>query len=137
LDLINRLAGKVPEIAVGTHDWRLAEAVLERAKELGLSIELELLWGFPADRMIALAMERDARFRFYVPYSDTLLAYGIRHVLANPHKLSRGNYFEALIGLRPRLHHVRQALHHSIPPPIPASNRSRNHDGQTGPSRSS
>jgi hypothetical protein len=60
--------------------------------------------------MIAIAMKHGAPLRFYVPYGDTLLAYGIRHLLANPHKLSRGNYFEALAGQQPRLHRVRQAL---------------------------
>jgi hypothetical protein len=115
LELINRLAGRVPEIAIGTHDGRLAEAALERGKALGASIELELLWGFPADRMIALAMKHDARLRFYVPYGDALLVYGIRHLLANPHKLSRGNYFEALTGLPPRLQHVRRALYSRTP----------------------
>ncbi len=94
LTLIDRLAGNVPEIAVATHDYALAREAIARCKSAGSPVQLELLFGMPTARLIALAREMGVPVGFYVPYGDTLLIYGIHHFLKNPHKLLRPNLLE-------------------------------------------
>jgi len=103
LTLVERLAGKVPELALGTHDDRLAKSAIVRAASRGPSPQLELLYGFPVARMLALSKDLAVRVGVYVPYGDILTAYAIRHVLGHPHKLLRGSPRETLAGHRSRL----------------------------------
>lgn len=103
LALIDKLAGRVPEIAVATHDCSLAREALARCKDAGSPVQLELLFGIPAGDMLALSREMAVPVRYYVPYGDTLLIYGIRHFLANPHKLLRPNSLEVISSSRSKL----------------------------------
>lgn len=98
LTLVDLLAGKVPALAIATHDVGLACNAVARCRDSGSSIELELLYRFPAGSMIALARNLDIPIRLYVPYGDQLFVYGARHLLTNPHKLVRGNYLRAWFG---------------------------------------
>jgi proline dehydrogenase len=106
LALVDRLVTRVPTLVLGTHDPRLARRVLERCRDLGAPVQLELLFGFPSAAMIRLAREHGAPFGFYVPYGDALLLYGIRHLLLNPHKLTRGNYLAAFRGVDSRVNEI-------------------------------
>ena len=101
LALVDMLAGKAPALALATHDVGLAREAIARSKNSGSSIELELLYRFPADRMIALARELDFPIRFYVPYGRELFVYAARHLLTNPRKLARGNYLRSWLARRP------------------------------------
>lgn len=94
LELTNRLAGKIPEIAVATHDYELARQAIGRIKKTGSAVQLELIFGMPATGMIRLSKQLDIPVRFYVPYGDTLFVYGVRQFLTNPHKLLRPNLLE-------------------------------------------
>ncbi len=94
LELVSSLAGKVPEIVVATHDYGLAKEAINLAKTKGCSVQLELLFGMPASNMIDLAQRMGVSVRFYVPYSDALLIYGVRQFLTNPHKLLRPHLTE-------------------------------------------
>jgi proline dehydrogenase len=93
--LANRLAGRVPELAIATHDVGLARATIAAARSSG-SVMIELLHGFPLRGMIDVAEDMAVPLGFYVPYGPTLLSFALRHLIMNPGKLTRGNYFGAL-----------------------------------------
>jgi proline dehydrogenase len=110
LALADRLAGKVPEILVATHDVALAREAIARCKRAGSSVHLELLFGMPIGRMIALSREMAVPVRFYVPYGDTLLLYGIRQFLTNPHKLLRPDFPEVVASQNSKLARITTSL---------------------------
>jgi proline dehydrogenase len=110
LELIDRLAGRVPEIAVASHDRRLAAEAIARCRNAGCPVQLELLFGMPVGRMIALAREMHVPVRFYVPYGDTLTVYGIRYFLKNPFKLLRTDFTEVLAGYTSKLARIVKAM---------------------------
>jgi proline dehydrogenase len=103
VDLAERLTSRVPTLAIGTHDYDLAHDVLTRLRGSAQRVRLELLYGYPVCRMLALARKFEVPVAFYVAYGDTLLAYGIRDLLTHPHKLTRGNYLEAFASPSARL----------------------------------
>jgi len=103
LALVDRLAGNVPEIAVATHDYALAREAITRCRSVGSSVQLELLFGMPAGAMTRLSSEMGVPVRFYVPYGDTLLIYGIRFFLANPRKLLVPDFLQILAGQEAKL----------------------------------
>lgn len=94
LRLVDKLAGKVPELAIATHDYRLAKKAIKRAHKSGSKVQLELLFGMPATGMVHLAKEMDVSVRVYVPYGETLFLHGCRHMLRNPHKFLRSSVLE-------------------------------------------
>jgi proline dehydrogenase len=110
LALVDRLAGNVPEIAVATHDYALAREAIGRCKRARSSVQLELLFGMPTGEMIALSREMEVPVRFYVPYGDTLLIYGIRRFLANPHKLLRPDFLDVVSGHKTKLARIVSSL---------------------------
>jgi proline dehydrogenase len=103
LALVDRLAGNVPEIALATHDCALAREAIRRCQGTGTSVQLELLFGMPVLRSLALSRETGVPVRIYVPYGDTLLVNGIRLILSNPRILLRPGFPELLAGHRSRL----------------------------------
>jgi proline dehydrogenase len=96
LELVDLLAGEVPELAVATHDAVLAREVVARCRRKGAAVEFELFFGMPSSSMMSLARELQVPVRFYVPYGDTLIVYMVRDLLANPHKVLRPNALELL-----------------------------------------
>jgi len=94
LELVDQLAGAVPDLALATHDCLLAREAIAKCQKVGVSVQLELFFGRPASAMLALARETGVPVGFYVPYGDTLLVYVIRDLLTNPHKLLRRDSFE-------------------------------------------
>jgi proline dehydrogenase len=108
--LVDRLAGHVPEIAVATHDYPLAREAIARCMRSGTHIELELLFGIPASNMIKLSREMAIPLRFYVPYGDTLLVYGIRHFITYPHKLFRPDSLQVISSSSSKLARILESL---------------------------
>jgi proline dehydrogenase len=96
LTIVDRLTASVPEIAIATHDCRLAEEAINRARKNGTKVQLELLFGMPSVRMVALTKKMRVPLRFYVAYGDALLLYGIRHHLTAPYKLFRPDAMEVI-----------------------------------------
>jgi proline dehydrogenase len=94
LELVEQLAGKVPDLALATHDCILAREAIATCQKVGASVQLELFFGRPASAILALAREKGVSVGFYVPYGDTLLIYVIRDLLTNPQKLLRRDSFE-------------------------------------------
>jgi len=110
LDLVDQLAGMVPELALATHDCALARECIVRSKKAGSAVQLELFFGRPASDMLALSREMGVPLGFYVPYGDTLFIYVIRDLLANPLKLARRDSFELLGSQKTKLARITEAL---------------------------
>jgi proline dehydrogenase len=110
LDLVDRLAGNVPEIALATHDPALAREAVARCRGTGSRVQLELLFGMPVGRMIALSRDAGVPVRFYVPYGDTLLVYGIRRFLTNPRQFLRPGFLEIFGSHRRKLARIAESL---------------------------
>jgi len=94
LALVDLFAGAVPTITVATHDYELAKEAIVRIKKAGTQVQMELLFGMPCAKMISLSRQQRIPLRFYIPYGDTLLIYGIHHLLTNPHKFFRPGFLE-------------------------------------------
>lgn len=84
LAVVDRLAGRVPEVAVATHDADLAAQALTRLAARGTACELELLCGLPRRRVMVLARSQGVPVRFYVPFGEAWLPYALHQVLRQP-----------------------------------------------------
>ena len=84
LAVVDRLAGRVPQVAIATHDTDLAAQALTRLAARGTACELELLCGLPRRRVMALARSQGVPVRFYVPFGEAWLPYALHQVLRQP-----------------------------------------------------
>ncbi len=84
LDVIDRLAGKTPLVAIATHDRPLAEAAVDRLQAAGTACEIELLNGLPRRDMLALAQQRGIPVRYYIPFGVAWRPYALSKALDNP-----------------------------------------------------
>lgn len=84
LDVVGRLAGRCKQVRVATHDPVLARTALARLREAGTPCEMELLFGLPARRALAVAAHMSVPVRFYVPYGHAWLPYALRQATRNP-----------------------------------------------------
>ena len=84
LAVVERLAGRVPQVAVATHDAELAAEAQARLAARGTACELELLCGLPRRRVMALARRRGLPVRFYVPFGQAWLPYAMHQLLRQP-----------------------------------------------------
>jgi proline dehydrogenase len=84
LELIDRLAGQSPLVAVATHDVPLAAEAIKRLRTAGTPCERELLFGMPIKQSIAWCKENDVPVRIYIPYGPGYLPYAIDQLLRNP-----------------------------------------------------
>jgi proline dehydrogenase len=84
LAVVDRLAGRAAEVAVATHDPRLARASLLRLQDAGTPASLELLLGLPVDRVLHAVRDLDVRIRVYVAYGYPFTPYRIRAALRDP-----------------------------------------------------
>lgn len=83
LAIVDRLAGKVPLVAIATHDRRLASEALHRLKNAGSPCEMEQLSSLPQN-CTSLAKSLNVPMRLYIPYGYPSLPYNIHHVKARP-----------------------------------------------------
>jgi proline dehydrogenase len=84
LSIIDRLAGRVPSVAVATHDIPLARECLERLRTTNTRSEVELLFGLPVRPAIRLAREMAMPVRLYVPYGEAYLPYTLSQARQQP-----------------------------------------------------
>lgn len=84
LEIIDRLAGRSPHVAVATHDWRLAREALARLRATSTSASLELLLGVPVRRVLGVAATAGVPVRMYVPYGRTRLPYRVTQATTRP-----------------------------------------------------
>ena len=84
LEVIDRLAGRAPHVAVATNDLRLASEAIARIRAAGTSCELELLFGAPYKPLLRWARENGVRARIYVPFGEGFVPNAIGLLKQNP-----------------------------------------------------
>lgn len=84
LAVIDRLAGRVTEVAVATHDADLAREAARRLAARGTACELELLCGLPRRGVMELARSKGLPVRMYVPFGQAWMPYALSQVLRQP-----------------------------------------------------
>lgn len=87
LDLIDVLAGRVPHVAVASHDVGLATDSLVKLKNSGTPCEMEQLFGLPV-RVGDVAKPLGISVRVYVPYGYAYLPYALSEIKKRPVILS-------------------------------------------------
>lgn len=87
LDVIDRLAGRAPHVAIASHDAALAAEAIHRLRAAGSTCELELLYGLPQRASLALAQREGVPVRFYVPYGKAYLPYCLAQARRQPRLL--------------------------------------------------
>jgi proline dehydrogenase len=87
LSVVDRLAGRVPHVAIASHDVPLVGEAIRRLRASGTTCELELLYGLPERASLALAGREGIRSRFYVPYGRAYLPYCLAHARRQPRML--------------------------------------------------
>jgi proline dehydrogenase len=85
LAVVERIAGRVPHVAVATHDWKLAQRALHRLRGAAASASVEVLYGTPARRVLAVARAFGVPVRVYVPWGRSRLPYRLGDIPARPH----------------------------------------------------
>jgi proline dehydrogenase len=75
LEVVERLAGRSPFVAVATHDVRLLAQALERLAAAGTDCEAELFYGLPLAEPARTAQSHGVPVRVYVPYGDAGAPY--------------------------------------------------------------
>jgi proline dehydrogenase len=88
LQVIDALAGKVPLVAVATHDLELSRAALLRLRAAGTRSELELLYGLPLTASFQQAKSLGVPVRLYVPYGEAAVPYHFSDLRRDPRILS-------------------------------------------------
>ena len=84
LAIIDRLAGRVPRVAVATHDVPLLRECLRRLRAAHTDCEVELLFGLPVRPGIRTAREMGVPARLYVPYGEAYLPYTLSMARERP-----------------------------------------------------
>ena len=84
LAVIDRLAGRVPRVAVATHDVALLRECLKRLRAARSYCEVELLFGLPVRPCIRVAREMGVTARLYVPYGEAYLPYTLSQARQRP-----------------------------------------------------
>lgn len=84
LEVIDRVVGRVPCIAVATHDVRLASEAITRIRASGTPYELELLFGSPYKPLLNWARQHGVKARIYVPFGGGFVPNAINVVRQNP-----------------------------------------------------
>jgi proline dehydrogenase len=84
LAIVDRLAGRVPRVAVATHDVPLLRKCLARLLAARAHVEVELLYGLPVRPAIRAARELGVPVRLYVPYGEAYLPYTLTQARKQP-----------------------------------------------------
>ncbi|HEY7792231.1 MAG TPA: hypothetical protein VIC33_17085 [Vicinamibacterales bacterium] len=133
LDLVDRLAGRAPFVAIATHDSELASEAMMRLRAAGSDVELELLYGLPPHPALDAAARFSVPVRFYVPYGRAYLPYCLREIVRHP-RLLAGVLRNAARPARGRLSPISSTA--SAPPPGDrATDRHRSRRSSPTPTR--
>ena len=84
LEVVECLAGHVPEVAIATHDPWLARESLSRLLAAGTPCELELLNGLPKRALLPIAREFSVQVRVYIPFGIAWRPYALSKLGDNP-----------------------------------------------------
>ena len=84
LEIVDRLAGRVPEVGVATHNPPIARAAVRRLKAAGTPCEIEVVRGYPVHRVLPVAVAEDVPVRVYIPYGNLAFPYTLGQVVRRP-----------------------------------------------------
>jgi hypothetical protein len=84
LAVVDRLAGEAGEVSVASHDCSLAQQALSHLQARGTPCTLELLYGLPMRKAMALARSHGVPVRVYVPYGEAYAPYVLSQALRKP-----------------------------------------------------
>ncbi len=76
--LVERLAGRVSQVSVASHDAALVDWSAARLEGASTPCELEVLYGLPTKRVLRVATSSGLGVRVYVPFGTAYLPYGLR-----------------------------------------------------------
>ena len=82
--IVDRIAGKVPHVAIATHNPKLARQALRRLRAEGTPCSLEVLLGYPIRRVGAAAAAERVPIRIYVPFGSPSLPYSLADATKRP-----------------------------------------------------
>jgi proline dehydrogenase len=83
IEIVRALAGKVPFVAIASHDPKLVESCLDILVKSNTPCELELLYGLPM-RVAHIADKKGVPKRIYVPYGMAFLPYALAEIKKRP-----------------------------------------------------
>jgi proline dehydrogenase len=81
--LVEKLAGRVPHVAVASHNVPVAKAALSRLRQTGTNVSLEQLYGFPLP-LTRHAARQGVPTRIYIGYGKAMLPYGLAMIRRRP-----------------------------------------------------
>jgi proline dehydrogenase len=84
LAVIDQLAGRVPHVAVATHDLPLAEEAVRRLRSAGASFELEQILGMTTPQSLAWARQNNVKVRIYIPFGKGYIPNALGVLKRNP-----------------------------------------------------
>ena len=84
LAVIDRLAGRVPHVAVATHDLPLAEEAIRRLRSAGASFELEQILGMTTPQSLQWALQNNVKVRIYIPFGKGYIPNALGVLKRNP-----------------------------------------------------
>ena len=84
LEIVDRLAGSVPEVGVATHNPAVARKAVRRLRAAGTPCEIEVVRGYPIHRILPVALEEDVPVRVYVPFGHLASPYTLGQVVRRP-----------------------------------------------------
>jgi proline dehydrogenase len=84
LAVVDRIAGRVRHAAIATHDPTLARNALRRLRSVGTPCELEVLMGYPLQRVLPIAEAERVPVRMYVPFGALSPPYSLSHITKRP-----------------------------------------------------
>jgi proline dehydrogenase len=84
LEIVERLAGRVPEVGVATHNPTVARKAVRRLRSAGTPCVIEVVRGYPIHRVLPVAIEEGVPMRVYVPYGNAAFPYTWEQVLRRP-----------------------------------------------------
>jgi len=109
LDLLAAIPAGSPPVAIATHDAALFAAAVGAARAVGREVQLELLLGLPARRVLAVARRERVPVRCYVPYGHPSLSYSLSSTLRRP-RLAANLAQGVALGAANRALRLREAL---------------------------
>jgi proline dehydrogenase len=89
LSVVRKLAGRARGVRVASHDPIVTRESLAILKAAHTPCELELLYGLPVGRQVALAREFDVPVRVYIAFGHAFLPYALGSLRKSPGALLR------------------------------------------------
>jgi len=83
-EIVERVAGRVPQVGVATHNPTLARRAVRRLRAAGTPCEIEVVRGYPIHRVLPVAVEEGVPIRAYVPFGNLAFPYTIAQVVRRP-----------------------------------------------------